>query len=479
MEAILPKYDYNLVVIGAGSAGLVSSYIASAIKAKVALIERHKMGGDCLNTGCVPSKALIRAAGLVETAKHAQSFGLNKMTVDYDFSTLMKRVHEVIKSIEPHDSVERYTSLGVECIQGEAEIISPHKVKVNGRILTTKAIIVASGAAPLVPPIAGLAEADYLTSDTIWDLTELPKRLVVLGGGPIGSELAQAFSRLGSKVTMVEMAPQILIREDEEVINTLIHRFEKQGIEVLCNHKAERFEGNKLICSHKEKEVTLEFDKIIIALGRKPNVSGFGLEKLGVTLTPNGSVSASPFLETNIKGIYVCGDVTSRYQFTHMAAHQAWFATVNALFAPFKRFKEDLRVVPWVTFTDPEIARVGLNEKQAKEQGIPHEVTQFEMKELDRAIIEGETDGLVKVLTVPGKDKILGVTLVGAHAGELIIEWVLAMKYGIGLNKILGTIHSYPTLVEANKYVAGSWKRAHAPEWALTLLQKFHQWRRG
>lgn len=477
------KYDYNIVVIGAGSGGLVASYIAAALKAKVALIENHKMGGDCLNTGCVPSKALLRSAKMLSYAKRAREFGFKSANVEFDFAEVMERVQSVIKQIEPHDSVERYSKLGVECIRGDAKIIDPHRVEVGGKTLTTRNIIVATGARPLVPPITGIDEVEYLTSDTIWNLRELPKKLVVLGGGPIGSEMAQAFARLGSEVTLVEMAPQILIREDEEVIRLVTDKFQQEGIKVLTGHKAKAFTREHgwqvLVCEADGKEVRIPFDQVIVALGRKANVTGFGLEELGVTLNKNGTVAADPFLRTNFPNIYVCGDVTGPYQFTHTAAHQAWYASVNALFSPIKQFKADYSVIPWATFTDPEVARVGLNEKDAKAQNIPYEVTTYGIDDLDRAIADSEAQGFVKVLTAPKKDRILGVTIVGTHAGDLIAEYVLAMKHGLGLNKILGTIHIYPTLAEANKFVAGEWKKAHAPKFALAVLEKFHRWRRN
>jgi len=457
---------------------LVSSYIAAAVKAKVALIEKHRMGGDCLNTGCVPSKALIRSAKMLSYAKRAKEFGFKKAEVEFDFKDVMQRVQNVITAIEPHDSRERYTKLGVDCIEGEAKITSPHSVEVNGKTLTARSIIVATGARPMVPPIPGLDKIDYLTSDNVWELKELPKKLVVLGGGPIGSEMAQAFARLGAEVTLVEMAPQILIREDEEVIKLVTEKFTKEGIKVLANHKAKEFKGNTLICEHEGKDVEVVFDKVIVSLGRAANTSGFGLEELGVELRGNKTIDANPFLQTNIPSIYVCGDVTGPYQFTHTAAHQAWYASVNALFSPFKKFKADYSVIPWATFTDPEVARVGLNEKDAKQQNIPYEITTYGIGDLDRAIADSEAHGFVKVLTQPDKDKILGVTIVGTHAGDLIAEYILAMKHDIGLNKILGTIHIYPTLAEANKYAAGQWKRAHVPALAIKILEKFHSWRR-
>lgn len=479
-----PKsFDYNIVVLGAGSAGLVSSYIAAAVKSKVALIERDKMGGDCLNTGCVPSKALIRSAKILNYGRRADEFGLKQTAIDFDFAAVMERVHQVVKKIEPHDSVERYTGLGVECIQGEARITSPYTVTVGERTLTTRNIIVATGAAPLVPPIPGLDQVDYLTSDTLWTLRELPQRLVVLGGGPIGCEMTQAFARFGAQVTQVEMAPQIMGREDSDVADFVRARFEAEGVRVLTGHAAKevikRGQEQILLCEHQGEQVEVPFDQLLVAVGRKARVAGFGLEELGVRLSERGTVDVDPFMRTNIPNIFCAGDVAGPYQFTHTAAHHAWYAAVNALFGDVKKFRVDYRVIPWCTFTDPEVARVGLNEADARAQGIPHEVTRFELEELDRAIAEEETHGWVKVLTVPGKDKILGATIVGTHAGDLIAEYILAMKHGLGLNKILATIHPYPTLAEANKMTAGVWKKAHAPEKLLTWVEKYHAWRRG
>ncbi len=477
------KFDNNLIVIGAGAGGLVSSYIAAAVKAKVTLIEKHKMGGDCLNTGCVPSKAIIRTAKLLSEAQHAPRYGIEKMEADVNFKSVMKRVHDVIGKIEPHDSVKRYTDLGVNVIQGEAKILDPFRVEVNGEVLTTRNIIVATGARPFVPPIPGLDSVDYLTSDTLWDIDELPEKFIVLGGGPIGSELTQAFARLGSQVTLVEREERILSREDSDVSELMLKSFNEDKIQVLTQHDAveviQRDGQDVLVCKHNDKTVELPFDKLLIAIGRKANVTGFGLEQLGVETNPNGTISANDFLETNYPNIHVVGDVTGPYQFTHTAAHMAWFASVNALFGFAKRFKVDYRVIPWATFTDPEVSRVGLNETEAKEQGIPYEVTRYGFDDLDRAIADSAEQGFVKVLTQPGKDTILGATIVGKNSSSLITEFVLAMKYKLGLNKILGTIHIYPTMSEANKYVAGNWKRKNAPEKLLIWIEKFHTWRRG
>ncbi len=477
----MSKYEANIVVIGAGSAGLVSAYIAAAVIAKVILIERHKMGGDCLNTGCVPSKAILRSAKIANYMRRAEEFGLQKVEVKPVFSKVMQRVQDVIKEIEPHDSIERYTELGVECVTGEAEIVDAHTVNVGDRTITCKSIIIAAGARPFVPPIEGLDQIQSLTSDNVWELQEQPKRLVVLGGGPIGCELSQAFAKLGSEVTVVEMMGQLMGREDADVAEVINDTFEKNGIRVLLNHKAVKVsnDGEKILhCESEDGVVEVPFDEILVAVGRRANSDGMNLDKLGITTRRNGTIETDEYLRTAVPNIFACGDVAGPYQFTHTAAHQAWFAVVNALFGFAKKFKVDYRVIPWATFTLPEVARVGLNESEAKEKGLDYEVTRYGIDDLDRAIADGEAHGVVKVLTKPGKDKILGVTIVGDHAGDLISEYVTAMKHGLGLNKILGTIHIYPTLAEANKYAAGEWKRAHAPEGLLNWVQKFHTFQR-
>ena len=487
--SVKPKsFDRNVIVIGAGSAGLVTSYIAAVVKAKVTLIEKHKMGGDCLNTGCVPSKALIKSAKLLSNMKRAEEFGFKSAAAVWNFADVMERVQRVIREIEPHDSISRYTELGVECLTGSATIVSPWAVEFTAadgtkKTLTSKNIVIAAGARPLVPPIPGLADCGYLTSETLWGLRELPKRLVVLGGGPIGSELTQCFARFGSQVSQVEMSPRILMREDPEVSELVTKAFQKDGVTVLTGHEAKQVvveNGEKiLICAHDGKEVRLPFDQILVAVGRTANVTGYGLEALGIPTRPNKTVETNDYLQTLYPNIYACGDVTGPYQFTHVAAHQAWYVAVNALFGRFKKFKADYRVIPWATFTEPEVARVGLSETEAKEKKIPHEVTVYGLDDLDRAIADSEAHGFIKVITVPGKDTILGATIVGDHAGDILIEFVTAMKYGLGLNKILGTIHIYPTLGEANKYAAGVWKRNHQPTKLLEWVAKFHTWERG
>jgi pyruvate/2-oxoglutarate dehydrogenase complex dihydrolipoamide dehydrogenase (E3) component/uncharacterized membrane protein YdjX (TVP38/TMEM64 family) len=481
-----PKFDYNLVVIGAGSAGLVSAYIAAATRARVALVERDKMGGDCLHTACVPSKAAIHVARLMSQFTRASEFGLHA-SARVDFAQVMERVARVVKAVEPRDSVQRYTDLGVECIRGNARLTSPWSVQVDTgsglRALTTRAIVIATGARPFVPPIPGLQQVGYLTSETLWELRELPARLLVLGGGPVGSELAQAFARLGSQVTQVEMLPRILAREDPEVSQIVTERFGQEGIRVLTGHTARQFQSEGgtriLVAEHQGAQVRIEFDQVLVAVGRAPRTDGLGLEALGIETQRGGTIRTDEFLRTAYPNITVCGDVAGPYQFTHTAAHQAWYAAVNAMFGRFRAFRADYRVIPWSTFVDPEVARVGLNEQEARERRVPFEVTVYPMAELDRAIADGDAIGFVKVLTRPGSDRILGVTIVGAHAGDLLAEYVLAMKQNIGLNRILGTIHVYPTLAEANRNAAGAWRRAQVTLGQWALLQALQAWLRG
>jgi len=486
-----PKhFDRNLVVIGAGSAGLVSAYIAATVKASVTLIEKGEMGGDCLNTGCVPSKALIKSARLADLERKPERYGFSSITPRFDFSDVMARIHNVIGKIEPHDSVERYTALGVDCVQGSARITSPWEVTVDTdegeRTLTTRNIIIASGARPFVPPIPGIDAIDILTSENLWTLQEQPRRLIVLGGGPIGCELAQSFARLGSEVTQVEMLPRLMPREDEDAADMVTSSLRDSGVTVLTGHKAARFaveDGEKALYVETDDEADdsekrLPFDAVLVAVGRRANTDGLGLDTLDIATEKNGTVAVDGFLRTRFPNIFACGDVAGPYQFTHVAAHQAWYAAVNALFGRFKKFQVDYRVIPWATFTDPEVARVGLSEDEAREQGIEVEVTRYGIDDLDRAIADGTDHGFVKVLTPPGKDTILGVTIVGESASDLISEYVLAMKHGLGLNKILGTIHIYPTMAEANKFAAGEWKKAHKPEGLLRWVERFHAWQR-
>lgn len=475
------KFDRNLVVIGAGSAGLVSAYIAATVRAKVTLIEKHQMGGDCLNTGCVPSKSLIHAARMAAGARVAAATGVHVGEVRVDFRAVMESVQRAVEAVAPHDSVERYQALGVDVQRGHARIVSPWVVEVDGKPITTRAIVIASGAEPRIPTLPGLESSGYLTSDTLWQLRKLPSRLLVLGGGPVGCELAQAFARLGSRVTVVQSQPRLLEREDDEVSAFVKARLCADGVTVRtgCRAIAVERDGEEkvLVCEDAGEQLRVPFDALLVAVGRQPRTSGFGLEELGIPAAK--TIDTDAYLATLYPNIFACGDVAGPYQFTHVAAHQAWYAAVNALFGPIKRFRADYSVIPAVTFVDPEVARVGLNEREAKQQGIEFEVTRYELDELDRAITEARAQGFVKVLTVPGKDRILGATIVGQHAGEMLAEFVLAMRHGLGLNKILTTIHAYPTWAEANKYAAGNWKKAHAPERVLAWLARYHTWRRG
>ena len=492
---VKPKqFDRNVIIIGAGAAGLVSAYIAAVVRAKVTLIETRTMGGDCLNYGCVPSKTLIKSAKVAHQIKHADRFGLEASNPSFSFSKVMQRIHQVIAAIAPHDSIERYQSLGVEVLQGHAKLTSPWALDIthaDGSItqLTSRSIIIATGAAPFVPALPGLDTTGYLTSDTLWEKFRYedkpPQRLVILGGGPIGCELAQSFVRLGSQVTQVEMLDRLMIREDVEVSEFVKEALQHDGVTVLTDHTAlscgvTNLDGSPvkwLEVAHQGQHRRINFDQIIVAVGRAPRLKGFGLEELGITT--DKVVQTNDYLATLFPNIYAAGDVAGPYQFTHAAAHQAWYACVNALFGQFKRFKVDYRVMPWATFVDPEVARVGLNEQEAIQQGIAYQVTRYGIDDLDRAICDGSAEGFVKVLTVPGKDKILGVTIVGAHAAELIAEFVIAMKYNLGLNKVLGTIHIYPTMAEANKYVAGEWKRNQVNPKLLLWLKRYHTWRRS
>ncbi|MGZ8361669.1 MAG: FAD-dependent oxidoreductase [Allosphingosinicella sp.] len=476
-----PRFDRNLVVIGAGAGGLVTSYIAAAVRAKVTLIEVNRMGGDCLNTGCVPSKALIRSARAAHDIRHADHFGLAARTPDVDFPAVMRRIGKIIAEIAPADSVERYTGLGVDVRIGHARIVDPWTVEVNGERLTTRSIVIAAGAEPIVPPIPGLAESGYLTSDTMWEALgareTLPQRLVILGGGPIGVEMAQAFARLGAAVTVVQSGARILPREDEDAAAIVTEVLEAEGVDLRMGHKAIRVEGRTLVALADGFEQSFAFDELIVAVGRKPRLAGYGLEELG--LDTSRPLEVSGRLETRFPNIYVVGDVAGSYQFTHAASHQAWHAAVNALFGRFRRFRVDYRVLPWVTFTDPEVAHVGHNAQSATAAGLAHEIVRYSLDHLDRAVTEGENVGFVKVLVEPGRDRILGATIVGHNAGELIAEMALAMKHGLGLKKLLGTAHAYPTMAEANKYAAGEWRRAHQPQWLLRWLERYHRWQRG
>ncbi len=478
------RFDTDMVVIGAGSGGLVAALIAATVKARVTLIEKNKMGGDCLNTGCVPSKALIRSARHAYDNRRGSELGFDNIELPVDLNKVMRRVQRAIAKIEPHDSVERYESLGVDVELGEGRIVSPWQVEVNGKFITTRNIVIATGAEPFVPPIAGIEMVDYLTSDNIWSLEQLPGRTIVLGGGPIGTELTQALARLGSQVTQVELLPNILPREDIEFSTLVREQLEAEGVSVMNGYKATEVgsddgENYLVVTDEAGIEQRVLFDQLVVAVGRKANTTGFGLEEIGVELNANGTVAVDDYLRTNFPNIFAIGDVAGPYQFTHTASHMAWYAAVNALFGVFRKFRVDYSVIPWATFCAPEIARVGMNEQEAKAAGIDYEVTTYDVSDLDRAIADEAAHGLVKVLTRAGSDKVIGVTIAAEHAGELIGEFTLAMKHGIGLKKIMGTIHIYPTFLEMNKFAASEWRKAHKPEWALAVAERFHTWRRG
>jgi len=472
----MARYQYNLIVIGGGSAGLISALIGATVRAKVLLIERARMGGDCLNTGCVPSKALIRAARAAHEVRNAGRFGVRTGAPDVDFPAVMARVHEVIGAIEPKDSMARYAALGVDCLAGEAVLEDGHHVRVRTpegeRTVSGRAIVLATGAAPVVPPVPGLQEIDPLTSENVWNLDHLPGRLLVMGGGPIGCELAQSFARLGSAVTLIDMADRLLPREDPETSSLLEAVFRREGMDVRLSHRAVDVStltggrGGVLGAETDEGRLEIPFDEILVAVGRRARQDA-GLASAGIALNPDGTIAVDRYLRTSLPSVFACGDAAGPYQFTHMASHQAWFAAVNGLVGRFWKLPVSYAVVPWATYTDPEVARVGLSETEAAEQKVPVEVVRYGLDDLDRALTEGQPEGWVKVLVKPGSDRILGAQVVGAEAGELIGEFVLAMTHGLGLKQLMSTIHVYPTRMEAAKLTAGAWRRAHAPEGLL------------
>ena len=474
------RFDRNLVVIGAGAGGLVTSYIAAAVRAKVTLVEADRMGGDCLNTGCVPSKALIRAARAAHEIRTAHRFGIGAAEPSVDFRAVMARIRESIRAIEPADGVERYAGLGVDVLLGHARIVDPWTVEVDGERLTTRAIVLAAGGEPVVPTIPGIEESGYLTSDTMWDALrdepQPPARLAILGGGPIGCEMAQAFARLGSRVTLIEQGERLLAREDAEVSALVEEVLGAEGVDIRTGREVVRIQEGRVVLDPDFDEGVL-FDRLLVAVGRRPRLAGYGLEALGIGT--DRALETNDWLETLYPNIYAVGDVAGPFQFTHAASHQAWHAAVNALFGSVRRFRVDYSVLPWVTFTDPEVAHVGHNEASARAAGIAYEVVRHDLAHLDRAVAEGATEGFVKLLVRPRNDRILGATIVGHNAGETIAAIALAMKYRLGLNKLLATVHAYPTMAEAAKLAAGDWRRAHAPERLLRWAERYHGWRRG
>ena len=479
------SFTHNLIIVGAGAAGLVVALAGSAVKARVALVERERMGGDCLYTGCVPSKTLIRSATIASYINRADHFGIQVEPGRVDFSRVMERVQAVIRRMEPHDSVERYTRMGVDCYSAAGRLRSPWELDCGKLVLSAPNMVLATGTEPLVPPLPGLDEVPWLTTTTLWQESELPRRLLVLGGGPAGCELAQAFSRLGSAVTLVETAPDLLPKEDAEASSIIARCLAADGVRILTSHRAVRFVRDQNAgVVHLESDLTsavtqVRFDRVLLAMGRRPRTEGLGLEELGVELREDGSIQVDKYLRTSVSNLYAAGDVTGPYRFTHMASHQAWYAGVNALFGSIGRFRVNYSAVPWAIYTDPEVATVGLTERQALALGRRFEVTRLDLTDSDRAITDGMETGFIKVLTPPGRDRILGVTLVGHRAGEMLAEYVLAMSHGMGLRALLSTIHVYPTLTELNRFAAGAWRRKHAPAWLLKLAGRLHAWRRS
>lgn len=509
------RFDYNLIVIGGGAGGLVSAYVAAHAQARVALVEAGEMGGDCLNRGCVPSKALVHSARIAHLARHAAGFGIYTGPVQVDFAAVMQRVRSIIAAIAPNDSPERYRAMGVEVLQAYAYIVDPWTVELrrSGQAperISARSIIVATGSRAAVPAIAGLQDSGYVTSDTLWDALErtatLPRRIAIVGGGPVGCELAQALARLGAQVSLVEAAPAVLSQEDADVSALVQSALSADGVRVYTGHQVLRCEtlpahagADKLLVlrqsaalggqasampstsAAQKDEFALPYDLLLCATGRQARLRGFGLEALGIA--SDRHLHTDAYLQTLIPSIYAAGDVVGPYQFTHAAAHQAWYAAVNALLDGWGAMRPDYSVLPTAVYVAPEVARVGINEQQAKARGIAYEVTRFELAGLDRAICDAAQGavpaGFVKVLTVPGRDTLLGVSIVGEHAAELLASYALAMRQGIGLKTILATIHSYPTLSESAKQVAGQWQRAHLPAATMPWLARWHRWRRG
>jgi pyruvate/2-oxoglutarate dehydrogenase complex dihydrolipoamide dehydrogenase (E3) component/uncharacterized membrane protein YdjX (TVP38/TMEM64 family) len=458
------KFDANLIVIGAGSGGLVASLVAAQLKAKVVLIERAEMGGDCLNTGCVPSKSLIRAARSIAEIRKSSTFGVTSGEPSVDFTAVMRRLNETIAAIAPNDSVERFQGLGVDVRVGEARLVDPWTVTIGGGgPITAPGIIIATGAAPVIPPIPGLAESNFATSETLWamlsKMDRAPERVAVLGAGPIGCELGQALQRLGSQVTIVAMSHQILEREDVQAAEIVAKALEKDGVKLMLGAAVERVDGGELHLGNER----VPFDLLIVAVGRKARLEGFGLEQFDYRSTPH---------------IRFVGDAAGGEQFTHFAGHSGAIAAINALIGRFGRLKYD-KLVPRVTFTSPEVASVGLTEAQAKEQKKEVEVFTYSLAEADRAVIDDVGEGLVKLIATKGKDRVLGATIVAPNAGDLIVPWILAIKNGVGLKAMQSLIYPYPTMSEAGRAAASEWRKAHSSPRALRMFERWNAWRRG
>jgi pyruvate/2-oxoglutarate dehydrogenase complex dihydrolipoamide dehydrogenase (E3) component len=476
-----PAGRYNLVVIGAGTAGLVSAAGAAGLGARVALVERHLLGGDCLNYGCVPSKALLRSARAAAEVARAGEFGVQVPPgTRADFGLAMERMRRLRASLSPTDSAERFRDLGVDVVLGEARFAGADAVEVGGQRLAFARAVIATGARAAESGIPGLADAGYLTNETVFSLTELPRRLIVLGAGPVGCELAQAFRRFGSEVDLVNRGPGLLPREDPDAQAILRLQFEREGIRLHLGAQAVRAERagatRRLVCARDGQELVLEGDAILVGVGRAPNVEGLNLEAAGVAYDARG-VHVDDRLRTSNPRVYAAGDVCSPYKFTHAADAMARVVLQNALF--HGRRRASALVIPWCTYTDPEVARVGLSEEEARQRGVGVRVFRQEMAGVDRAVLDGTTDGFVKMLVREGSDRILGASVVAEYAGEMIAELTLAMTVGMGLGKLAGTIHPYPTQAEAIKKVADAYNRTRLTPLVRWLFGKWLAWQRG
>jgi len=484
-----PTGRYNIVVIGAGTAGLITAVVAASLGAKVALIEQHLMGGDCLNVGCVPSKGVIRAARAWADLRRATDFGLHVPPgVTYDFGAVMARMRKLRARISANDSAQRYAKLGVDVYLGSGRFTGPTTVQVEGpsghRTLTFVKAAVCTGARASAPPIPGLQETGYLTNETVFSLTELPRRLGVIGAGPIGCELAQSFARFGSQVSLIEAMHGIMPNEDRDAAEIVEQQMIRDGVTLLCCGKDLRVQksdgGKRLIVDSHGRHYDVTVDDILVGTGRTPNVDGIGLEAAGVEYDKHG-ITVNARLQTTNPSIYAAGDVCSRYKFTHAADAMAQIVIQNALFPhPFGLgyASVDSLVMPWCTFTEPEVAHVGMYEKEAQEKGLDVETYTYKLDEVDRAILDGEDEGFARVHIQKGTEKILGATIVAAHAGEMISEFSVAMKTGAGAKAIAGTIHPYPTQAEVNKKVINLWRKAHFTQRTKDFLIKLFAWMR-
>jgi pyruvate/2-oxoglutarate dehydrogenase complex dihydrolipoamide dehydrogenase (E3) component len=476
------KGKYNVVVIGAGTAGLVTAAGTVGLGGRVALIEAHKMGGDCLNFGCVPSKALISSTNLIQHIRRSEDFGLKAMEPQFRFEDVFTRMRRRRAIIEPNDSVERFEKLGVDVFLGRAHFVSPHEVEVDGTRLRATNFVIATGSKALLPPVPGIDDIPYYTNETVFDqMPSAPTSLLVLGGGPIGCELAQVMARLGVSVTVVELLPRLLPRDDPEAGALIEKQLRQEGARVFTGTRASGF-----VKKDGQIETTVEggngaralrTEAVLVAAGRQPNTEGLGLEAAGVEYDKKG-VKADATLTTSRPHIFACGDIVGPYQFTHTADYQARIVIRNILI-PWVKTKADYTWVPWVTYTDPEVAQVGLTEEDAAERGIAHAVHRFDWSELDRAITESEDKGFIKVLTPPGKDRILGATVVGLHAGDVLHELVVAGKHGIGLSRLSATIHAYPTLSQSVQRVGDQFQKTRLTPRVAGIFRWLYRWRRS